>query len=85
MAGTDDSKTQAKRGLGRGLSVLMGNLGVDASNAAEDLSRERNEDDVAHPGEHETSAAKERSVEHDEGADRVDPGQHGTAATRLRR
>ena len=61
MAGTDDSKTQAKRGLGRGLSVLMGNLGVDASNAAEDLSRERNEDDVAHPGEHETSAAKERS------------------------
>lgn len=45
MADTDNSRAQEKRGLGRGLSVLMGNLGVDMANAAETTHRERQHDE----------------------------------------
>lgn len=45
MAKTDNSGAQAKRGLGRGLSVLMGNLGVDAASATETGNPEKRRDD----------------------------------------
>ncbi len=45
MAETENSRAQAKRGLGRGLSVLMGNLGVDAASATETERPEQQTDD----------------------------------------
>ena len=45
MAETDNPRAQAKKGLGRGLSVLMGNLGVDAASATETDNPEKRRDD----------------------------------------
>ncbi len=57
MAETDNSRPQEKRSLGRGLSVLMGNLGVDIANAAETAHRERQHDEGRRSPEAGESAA----------------------------
>ena len=49
MAETDNSRAQEKKSLGRGLSVLMGNLGVDMTSTAETAHPERHHDEGNRP------------------------------------